>query len=79
MAFFRSGRLMVRTRVSPRRPLLKKPAHGGDGRQSGEPQLPSPPMGFNPFREQERSVVDIVMVVLAVLATLAVIAWALFA
>ena len=36
-------------------------------------------MGFNPFREQERSVVDIVMVVLAVLATLAVIAWALFA
>jgi hypothetical protein len=35
-------------------------------------------VGFNPFREQERSVVDIVMVVVAVAMTLAVIAWALF-
>lgn len=35
-------------------------------------------MGFNPFREHENSVVDIVMVVFAVLATLAVIAWAIF-
>lgn len=33
-------------------------------------------MGFNPFREQERSVLDIVMVVLALLATVAVILWA---
>jgi hypothetical protein len=35
-------------------------------------------VGFNPFREHERSAVDIVMVVLAVLATLGVIAWAVF-
>ena len=33
-------------------------------------------MGFNPFREQERSVLDIVIVVLALLATVAVILWA---
>jgi hypothetical protein len=35
-------------------------------------------VGFNPFREQERSAIDIVMVVVAILATLAVIAWAIF-
>ena len=35
-------------------------------------------VGFNPFREHERSALDIVMVVLAVLATLGVIAWAVF-
>jgi hypothetical protein len=33
-------------------------------------------VGFNPFREQEKSVLDIVMVVLAILATAAVIVWA---
>jgi hypothetical protein len=36
-------------------------------------------MGFNPFREQERSLLDIVMVVLALLATVAVILWAVLA
>jgi hypothetical protein len=35
-------------------------------------------VGFNPFREHDRSAVDIVMVVFAVLAGLAVIAWAIF-
>jgi hypothetical protein len=35
-------------------------------------------VGFNPFREQERSAIDIVMLVVAILATLAVIAWAIF-
>jgi hypothetical protein len=35
-------------------------------------------VGFNPFREHEKSILDIVMVVLALLATIAVIAWALF-
>jgi hypothetical protein len=35
-------------------------------------------VGFNPFREHERSALDIVMVVLALLATIAVIAWAVF-
>jgi hypothetical protein len=35
-------------------------------------------VGFNPFRDHERTTLDIVMVVLALLATLAVIGWALF-
>jgi hypothetical protein len=35
-------------------------------------------VGFNPFREQEKSALDIVIVVIAVLSTLAVIAWAIF-
>jgi hypothetical protein len=36
-------------------------------------------VGFNPFREQEKSPLDIAMVVFAIVAILAVIAWALFA
>jgi hypothetical protein len=35
-------------------------------------------VGFNPFREHDKSALDIAMVVFAVLATLAVIAWAIF-
>jgi hypothetical protein len=35
-------------------------------------------VGFNPFREHEKSALDIVLVVLALLATLAVLAWAIF-
>lgn len=35
-------------------------------------------MGFNPFREHENSLLDILMVIGAVLVTLGVIAWALF-
>jgi hypothetical protein len=34
-------------------------------------------VGFNPFREHERSTMDIVLVVIAVLAGLVVIAWAI--
>lgn len=34
-------------------------------------------VGFNPFREHEKSALDIIMVVVAILATLAVIAWAI--
>jgi hypothetical protein len=36
-------------------------------------------VGFNPFREHQRSALDIVMVVVALLATIAVIAWAVLA
>jgi hypothetical protein len=35
-------------------------------------------VGFNPFREHEKSALDIAMVIAAILATLAVIAWAVF-
>lgn len=35
-------------------------------------------MGFNPFREQETSVFDIVMVVLAIGVTIALVLWAIF-
>jgi hypothetical protein len=35
-------------------------------------------VGFNPFREHEKSALDIAMVVVAILATFAVIAWAVF-
>jgi hypothetical protein len=35
-------------------------------------------MGFNPFREQTRTALDVVMVVGAIVATLAVVAWAIF-
>jgi len=35
-------------------------------------------VGFNPFREQDKTALDIAMVVIAVLATVAVIAWAMF-
>jgi hypothetical protein len=35
-------------------------------------------VGFNPFREQDKSALDIAMVVFAVLAILAVLAWAIF-
>jgi hypothetical protein len=34
-------------------------------------------VGFNPFREHEKTALDIAMVVIAVLATVAVIAWAI--
>lgn len=36
-------------------------------------------MGFNPFRPQTRTPLDIAMVVGAILATLAVVLWAVFA
>jgi hypothetical protein len=35
-------------------------------------------MGFNPFREQNRSAVDIVMVILAVGSAIALVLWAIF-
>jgi hypothetical protein len=35
-------------------------------------------MGFNPFRPQHRSVLDIVIVAGALVATLAVVGWAIF-
>jgi hypothetical protein len=35
-------------------------------------------VGFNPFREHEKSAMDIVVVVFAALAILGVIAWAIF-
>jgi hypothetical protein len=35
-------------------------------------------MGFNPFREQRKTVFDIVMVVLAVGAAIALVLWAIF-
>ncbi len=35
------------------------------------------PVGFNPFRKQERGIVDLVMVVVAILATVVVVVWAL--
>jgi hypothetical protein len=34
-------------------------------------------MGFNPFREHEKTALDVVMVALAVAATIGVIAWAI--
>jgi hypothetical protein len=36
-------------------------------------------MGFNPFREQDRSALDIALVVIALLATIGVIVWAVWA
>lgn len=35
-------------------------------------------MGLNPFRQSERSTLDIVLVVVFVIITAAVVAWALF-
>jgi len=35
-------------------------------------------VGFNPFRDHEKSALDIVLVVATVLVTIAVIAWAVF-
>lgn len=35
-------------------------------------------MGFNPFREQNRSPIDIVMVVLAIGSAIALVIWAIF-
>lgn len=35
-------------------------------------------MGFNPFRDHERSIADIVAMALALVAILAVLAWAIF-
>jgi hypothetical protein len=35
-------------------------------------------VGFNPFREQHKSAVDIVVMVVALAAALAVIVWAVF-
>ena len=35
-------------------------------------------MGFNPFREQRRTMFDIVMVVLAVGTAIALVLWAIF-
>jgi hypothetical protein len=54
-----------------------QPGHFGDGRQPRRPVTVSD-MGFNPFRPQDISVLDIVMVVFAVGTALALIAWALF-
>jgi hypothetical protein len=35
-------------------------------------------VGFNPFRENQKTGFDIAMVVLAIVATLAIVAWAIF-
>jgi hypothetical protein len=35
-------------------------------------------VGFNPFRDHERSVADIAAMVVALIAILAVVAWAIF-
>jgi hypothetical protein len=35
-------------------------------------------VGFNPFRPQSKSILDVVMVAVALLATVGVILWALF-
>jgi hypothetical protein len=35
-------------------------------------------MGFNPFRDHERSTADLVALVVALVATFAVLAWAIF-
>jgi len=35
-------------------------------------------VGFNPFREQDKSAADIAAVVVALIAILAVVAWAIF-
>jgi hypothetical protein len=35
-------------------------------------------VGFNPFREHEKSAADVAMVIVAVLATIGVVAWAIF-
>jgi hypothetical protein len=35
-------------------------------------------VGFNPFREHDKSTLDIVLVVIALLAIVAVISWAIF-
>jgi hypothetical protein len=35
-------------------------------------------VGFNPFRDHERSVADIMAMVVALIAILAVVAWAIF-
>jgi hypothetical protein len=35
-------------------------------------------VGFNPFREHDRSALDIVLVVITLLAIVAVISWAIF-
>lgn len=35
-------------------------------------------MGFNPFREHQKSTLDVVLVVLGILATVAVIVWAVY-
>lgn len=36
----------------------------------------NPVMGFNPFREEEHSILDVVLVVVAVSVTAALVAWA---
>jgi hypothetical protein len=35
-------------------------------------------MGFNPFREQDTSVVDIIMVIAAIGSAIALVLWAIF-
>lgn len=35
-------------------------------------------MGFNPFREQDKTVFDVVVVVLTLAVALALVAWAIF-
>jgi hypothetical protein len=35
-------------------------------------------VGFNPFREQDTSIVDIIMVILAIGAAIGLVAWAIF-
>jgi Tfp pilus assembly protein FimT len=35
-------------------------------------------VGFNPFREHDKSTLDIMLVVIALLAIVAVISWAIF-
>lgn len=43
------------------------------------PPLPTvKAMGFNPFRPQTRTALDVAMVVVALVATAAVVAWAVF-
>ena len=53
-------------------------AAGYDDRVGGHERARDPPVGFNPFRKQRRSTIDIAVVALFVVITLAAVLWGFF-
>lgn len=72
----RSGRSMVIVRI---RSALSTVSHVTPLTVDTTPSRYCLGVGFNPFREHEKSALDIAMVVITFLAIVGVVGWALFA
>lgn len=74
----RPGLDRVIQRIGPRSSALIHDMRMDGNRAAPPRRVPWRPMGFNPFREESHSALDVVLVVIAVALTLALVAWGFF-